>query len=61
MCGSGVTAPHIIKYGTTRGKFSIAHNGQFTFEERAPDSEKIGSCLGSIYGLDRAKLKNLYC
>jgi len=52
MCGSEGTAPHIIKYSTTRGKFSIASNGQFTFEERAPGTESIGRWVDPSCGLD---------
>jgi len=61
MCGSEGTAPHIIKYSTTRGKFSIASNGQFIFEERAPDTENIGRWVDPNCGLDTAELKNLSC
>jgi hypothetical protein len=61
MYGSEGTAPHIIIYSTTTGKFSIASNGQFTFEETAPDTKNIGRWVDPICGLDTAELKNLSC
>jgi hypothetical protein len=53
------TAPQIVKHSIAGGKFSISRNGQFTFQERAPDTERLGSWADRTSGLDTAELKNL--